>query len=231
MEAERQAQLRLLNERRWDYCVGATVNNSFLVPYRFSHTELLRMARSSLLKQRKRPAQNRVTDFTGWIYDLIYGPQRSPELLTEGKRGEQAVARIKRRLPLRSHSDWEPIYSDPLDGKPEALEISLLTINGSPLYGAPDYVFRNKTTGTIMIVEIKVSDRELWSDGWPNLRAQLWAYGHIDRFLNSTRDIVLVGEIWGRTQISLRQTLRWHLSDAKFCESNEQLFDIYQNWT
>lgn len=230
LEAEREARLRLFNKQRWDCYVGATAQDASLVPYRFPHSELVKMARRPRLNPRKGSPQNRVSDFTGWIYDVIYGCQLSPELLMEGKSRERHVATIKRRSPLRSHPDWESIYCDPLDDKPEALEISLLTVNASPLYGAPDYVFRDKATGTIMIVEIKTSDRELPSDGWPNLRAQLWAYGHIDRFFNSTKDIVLIGEIWGRTPISLRQTLRWHLSDPNFCEENEELFEIYQNW-
>ena len=93
-------------------------------------------------------------------------------------------------------------------------------------------MFKNHATGTVLIVEVKVTNRELWSDGWPNLRAQLWEYGHIDRFINDSKEVVLVGEVWGRNgpHVSLRPTLIWRFSDPDYYAQNQQLFEAYQSW-
>ncbi len=48
--------------------------------------------------------------------------------------------------------------------------------------GRPDLVFKHKKTGEVLIVEIKVTDAEIPDGGWPNLRAQLWAYSLADAF-------------------------------------------------
>jgi len=232
--AEHQRELVKLNNTRWDRYHGApTANDS--KPYRIGHQELLRRASRTLGGTKCNPSNRHhhtVSDFAGWVYDL-YNTSRDRDALTRGKQGELKVHLRKKRIPRLGHgSGWRPLYIDPLDGKPEALEISLLTVHGRSLYGAPDYVFKNDATGTVLIVEVKVSDRELWSNGWPNLRAQLWAYGHIDQFMNDTKNTVLVGEVWTDTgaRVSLHQTLTWHLSDPTFCAQNQQLFEAYQRW-
>lgn len=100
------------------------------------------------------------------------------------------------------------------------------------MYGAPDYVFINKKTETALIVEVKVSSAELPSDGWPNLRAQLWAYGYID-VIQQVKNIILIGEVWVRIDgntVRRRRTYRWSLDDPQFCKENEQLFALYQQY-
>jgi hypothetical protein len=49
------------------------------------------------------------------------------------------------------------------------------------MFGKPDLVFREKRSGRILIVEIKATEADIYADGWPNLRAQLWAYSKIDQ--------------------------------------------------
>jgi len=232
--AEYQQELVKLNDIRWSrYQAGSVANDT--KPYRITHQELLQRASRAAGGPKCDPSNghhHRVSDFAGWLFDL-YDTSRSPYARDHGKQGELKVHLRKKEIPRLAHGPaWRPLYIDPLDGKPEALEISLLTVHGRPLYGAPDYAFKNDATGIIVIVEVKVSDRELWSSGWPNLRAQLWAYGHIDQFVNDARKTVLVGEVWANTgeQVSLRQTLTWHLSDSTLCAQNQQLFEAYQRW-
>jgi hypothetical protein len=190
---------------------------------------------------------NRVTDFSSWIFEAMHGPS-SAESLAAGKRGERAVAEFKRRLfrewPLaKAYADWELIACDPLFDEPVPLRISQLRVNNSPLYGMPDYAFLNKRTATVLVIEIKTRKLPLgWtlesepSDGWPNLRAQLWAYGHIDEFRDIATTILLVGEIWRESYDGSRRTYeplntyRWNLRDEHFYSQNQELFEIYQRW-
>jgi hypothetical protein len=238
LSADRDAKLLTINGRRWDGYLGVTPPDPSLVPYRVSHEDLLKRISRSRLNPPEDQPRNRVTDFTGWIYEVIHGPP-DPALLAAGKVGEREIAKIKRCVPhLDWHSDWQLIDADPLNEKPEAREISLLKVGNDSLYGAPDYVFQNKKNGTIIIVEMKVSNATLHSDGWPNLRAQLWAYGCIDRYVESATNIILIGEIWGRTYNTssgekgyrLKQHISWSMSDDKFCKQNEELFESYNNW-
>jgi hypothetical protein len=131
------------------------------------------------------------------------------------------------------------LEQDQLDGKPTPRKISLLKVNGESLLGVPDYVYHNAANGQIVIVEVKVSNPTAWpADGWPNLRAQLWAYGQIDAYLNLASDIALVGEVWSEQydpktmswSYVPRIRYRWQMSDSVFCAQNEELFEIYKAW-
>lgn len=76
------------------------------------------------------------------------------------------------------------------------------------------------------MVEIKISEAPIPDGGWPNLRAQLWAYSKIDKWAQSS-DILLVGEIWGSTEgLRLRRAMRWQPLDLE--EENIQLFELYR---
>lgn len=226
--AEEKAHALESARRRWAACFQH--QDHFLQPYRYDFGSVLKRAQRQGVNKRKNQPQNRVTDFFGWIFQLIYGVSDSANL-REGKLVERIVQKIK--IPLTSNdSDWEWFYGDPLSAKPEPLKISLLTVKDSPMYGAPDYVFINKKTETALIVEVKVSSAELPSDGWPNLRAQLWAYGYIDA-IQHVKNIILIGEVWVRidgNMVRRRRTYRWSLDDPQFCKENEQLFALYQQY-
>lgn len=189
--------------------------------YRVSHEALVNLAKRSPPQQ----TGNTVTAFSGWIFSL-YLPRRNPKSLADGRRVERAIAR--RFAPIPTNDGWELVFQDPLNEEQEAKEISRLRIHGSSVWGVPDLVFREKATGQIVIVERKASNHEIPSDGWPNLRAQLWAYGQCDEWRNAPA-ITLVGEIWGFTpdRILLRGTLRWKASDDALCRQNIELFNLY----
>ena len=106
------------------------------------------------------PRSNRVTDFSSWIYDLCMGSKRD-NAARDGKQGEREFALRRKEEAKRSVfkgaelSSWELIFEDPLDGSCPAKAISSLEIDGRSMFGTPDYVFKEKATGRILILEIK----------------------------------------------------------------------------
>lgn len=210
------------NTRRWGAYLGTDTIGDQGSPYRFTPHHLEFNARC------QNPARkgNRVSDFTNWIYSLYRSRPVSSLALANGKRVERQVAAQLGDIP--QSTDWELIYVDPLSQVPIPCRISALEVGGQPLWGAPDLVFRHRRTGEITIVERKASNRDIPSDGWPNLRAQLWAYGHIDHWADAPT-INLVGEVWGfnSTRVFLRKVIRWDFDDSTFYNQNKQLFSIY----
>lgn len=213
---------RQLDEKRWRLYLGSgeAENNA---PYRYTHKWLMKVAKQRPPKK----LGNRVTDFSGWVFSL-YRPHSDAENLSNGQRVERAIA--VSMGPAPNNKEWELIYEDPLTEEKQVKLISSLTVLGRPLRGAPDLVFREKATGRILIVERKASNKEIPSDGWPNLRAQLWAYAQIDEWAKAPQ-ILLRGEIWGFTYGSrpyLRGVLRWVHGKQEFEQNNAQLFELYR---
>ena len=217
---------KYLNKERWaSYLSEAPSLNK---PYKPEHLSLLLAAKISHPKY----AGNYVTDFSGWVYSLCH-LNFFIDNREKGKSGEKEVQRkfkehlqYKKSLDKPMHSDWELDYFDDLQGNTPPLCISSLTVKGDCLYGKPDYVFKHKSTGDIIIVDIKISDKEIPSDGWPNLRAQLWAYSKIDRYINAPK-VTLVGEVWDGKPPKRRGAVRWSAFDEKFNKENKELFDLY----
>ena len=200
-------------------------------PYWLTHDLLLERARAYKCTKTQQKPYYRVSDFTEWLYELRGKPTDSLSL-ARGKMGEVEVQKRRRRQSLARiapPSGWELIFSDPLSTKAASQKISLLPVNDRPFYGSPDYVFRNLSTNQILIIEVKVTDSTLNSDGWPNLRAQLWAYAHIDDYVNSGADIILIGEVWGLALSNPlpRQTLAWSTADKDFNVRNSELFSLF----
>lgn len=176
------------------------------------------------------PRSNRVTDFSGWIYDLCMGSKRD-NAARDGKQGEREFALRRKEEAKRSVfkgaelSSWELIFEDPLDGSRPAKAISSLEIDGRSMFGMPDYVFKEKATGRILILEIKTTRYSIPSDGWPNLRAQLWCYSRIDEWQDAP-EILLRSTIIDRAG-NTRMDLSFEL-DHTFDAQNMKLFEIYK---
>lgn len=176
-----------------------------------------------------------VTHFTDWIYSL-YIPSKSEDSLRRGRDLEGGVINEKMKpkdvslydkgwIPVPAHADWALIYNGMSPSENVALKISALKINQAPIFGKPDLVFQETSSGTILIVEIKISEAIIPDGGWPNLRAQLWAYSKIDNWARSS-DTLLVGEIWGFNEgLRLRRAMRWRPQELE--QENMQLFDLY----
>ena len=216
-----ELRTQLQDKSRWKLYLGLDTGEIGTAPYRYTHKQLLIVA-----KQRKpENIGNRVTDFSGWVFSL-YRPKPDKVSLSNGKKVERAVARL---APPPSSKEWELIYEDPLSDERQVKTISRLTVRGQPLRGVPDVVFREKATGRILIVERKASNKEIPTDGWPNLRAQLWAYAQIDDWV-SAPEVLLVGEIWGFTEDKVypRAVLTWVRGEPKFERENSQLFELYR---
>jgi hypothetical protein len=175
-----------------------------------------------------------VSAFADWVMRL-YIPENDPIALQRGIEGERAVVdrqgmlrRTKLEIPRWEFGGWK-LEHDGIRGQfMDAFDISTLKIGGEGLQGVPDLVFRERRTNRIAIVEIKVSSADLPSDGWPNLRAQLWAYSRIDRWMNAP-EIILAGEVWAPVSAGLvrRATYRWVKGENGLEEECAALFTKY----
>jgi len=204
----------LQNEKIWCAYQGKKSYGEFDKAYRYTNHHLKIVAETfgnnELLTQSKGV---RVTDFTKWVWTLCYLQLPNPSSLARGKHIERSIARLAKPS---DNPDWELVYRDPLECAPAPLKISSLTFNDEPLWGAPDLVYRNKVTGELIIVERKASDKKIPVNGWPNLKAQLWAYSHIYDF-KSAPVISLIGEVWdiSEERLSRRAVLRWSCKQIK----------------
>ena len=88
-------------------------------------------------------------------------------------------------------------------------------------------MFREKNTGKVLIVEIKASNAVIPRDGWPNLRAQLWAYSRLDEWRDSP-GMLLVGEIWNENGSQRRGAFGWEAKEAELNRDNQELFNEYR---
>jgi hypothetical protein len=173
-------------------------------PYRVSHPDL----RFAAVVKPPTTRGTAVTDFTGWVFSLYNSV--NPQAMSDGRAVEREL--LYRSVPRLKDDGWMMLFEgisengDRRSPKP----ISALKVNGSPLFGAPDFVFQERKTGRIVVVEVKVTNRYIPSNGWPNLRAQLWAYSHIDEW-SDVPEVLLIGEVWGfdSKTVFRRQVLRW----------------------
>ncbi len=103
-----------------------------------------------------------------------------------------------------------------------------MTLNGTPLFGKPDLVFKERSSGNILILELKYTNAEIPLDGWPNLRAQLWAYSQIDEWKDAP-EIHLAAEIWAGSihTPTIKASMSWESRDSNLIADNEQLFRLY----
>ncbi len=218
------------NEKRWT----AFLNRRFdsYAYYSETHNALIERAKTN------RPVRvgDTVTDFTDWIYSL-YIPKKNERSLQLGRRCEKDVQVEKMNLEsnkslekdlisIPADSEWKLVYNGMSTSDSAALRISALMVNQQPIFGKPDLVFQEYSSGRILIVEIKISEAPIPDGGWPNLRAQLWAYSKIDMW-SKARDILLVGEIWGYKEgFRLRRAMRWQPIDLE--DENMQLYELYK---
>lgn len=176
---------------------------------------------------------NSVSTFTGWLFRLQHQSNASSQ--SAGKEGERDVknAKFEYPKPRYARDEWEPLFIDDLSGKQPGEKISSLTFNGTPMLGKPDYVFLSRQKRIAIVVEIKTSNANLEADGWPNLRAQLWAYAQLDIIREAADKVILIGEIWGKTAkggVTLVRTYCWDFPNEHFDSANRQLFDLYKEY-
>lgn len=223
-----EARQQKAQERRWQVFSGELepTPRAGAEPY-WADDEYLQRASAYVAPP---PAIHTVSAYCRWVHLLYSRRIGSRSAMDYGKFVERSVAKLAR---FRVDSDWVELYHDPLDVKPTGQRISALTLNGAPLWGAPDYVLRHKRTGEVVIIERKASECVIPLDGWPDLRAQLWCYAQIDQWRDAPV-IRLVAEVWryDANGLTLRSSeggvLRWMKGDPAFDAPNAQLFALYK---
>ncbi len=201
---------------RWNAILNDSASDED--PYRVKHAELVRRA---LIRSPKsiRPT---VTAFSDWVFGL-YESQYNAQKLQQHQALERAV--VAKRIPKPEHPKWTLEYDGTSLSDMPALPIAELTVGGKVLYGKPDLVFRERKTGRVIVLEIKVSNAAVPTNGWPNLRAQLWAYSKFDW---NASEVLLAAEVWALSRNThRRETLVWSSSDVVLERESRELFDIY----
>lgn len=224
-------------DQRWQALLGEPLPRG--KHYKASHQSL--MAKIALNKRRNAygssPAADRpltVSSFVDWVLRL-YAPPPSYEALMSGVEGERNVVdhrkiirKVKHEIPRWEHRGWKLIHDGVRGNFDQGFSIPTLTVGGVPLKGVPDLVFRERRTGRILIVELKVSSADLPQDGWPNLRAQLWAYSRIEKWATAP-EVLLAGEVWApRIDQPFRRGTYFCRGDDSTL--NEQCAELFQEY-
>lgn len=205
-----------------------------------------------------RNPHNTVSGFTDWVYSL-YQPKPDAEMLEYGLKIESHIFR-KRHEAFKSKSirtnpsgEWELLHNGLHGCEVECnsdsyFTIPELAIQGNPLCASPDLVFKNKTSGAIVIIEIKSCNYVVPTNLWPNVWAQLWAYSRIPAFVIAP-SVTVVGEVWGENflpysrniseyeydsiglfeDIYLRRLVKRNPREALFSRFFAALFEIYRS--
>lgn len=172
--------------------------------------------------------------FVDWVRRL-YIREVDPSALQAGIEGEIAavdafnwIEQTRLNLPRWEYQSWKLIHDGIRRPFRKAYEIPSLTVGEKILVGVPDLVFRERNTGKILIVEIKVSNARLQDDGWPNLRAQLWAYSRIGKWA-SAPEVLLAGEMWRPNPENpvRRHTYLWRRGDERLENESRELFTLF----
>jgi hypothetical protein len=195
-----------------------------------------RQRRTSIARRRPRPALSPVFG-TATAQRRRRAEQGQPDrrpnpvAMRHGKAAEFEIereARINRLLkqPPPISPEFELEFADPLDHSCRPYRISSLTLNGQPLFGIPDIVYRHKASGDITVFERKVTSAR--PDEWPNLKVQLWCYGRIDKWKNAKRTR-LRGSIYS-PKYDLKHAKpvgSWERDDEVFDSECRQLFELF----
>lgn len=222
-------------------------------PFRIVPAEFL--ARAKL--NRPEEPQATASAFAQWVYSLYGRPGSQDDL----DRGKQAEAQIfdERPRSFAAHSilaacdhehlaryrpGWELIHCglavEPSDAPRPFFEAPKLSVRGRALGASPDLLYRNRDTGEVIIVEVKLSRQQLPSNLWPNVWAQLWCYANLPIVLSAPRATV-IGEIWGELYkwspshkaslhwLGLRASVRRDPRQPAYDRFFRSLFEIYRS--
>jgi hypothetical protein len=166
-----------------------------------------------------------VTAFTSWVHDL-YAKQTSTESIDSGRRADRELA-TERLLP-KSSARWKLIHNGMGGNQDKFYTIPNLSICGHPMTASPDLVFKESHTGRILIIEIKTTELPIPTNGWPDVRAQLWCYAQIPEF-RSAREIILRAAFYGiKPSLFRRCAIGWSYGDNSFDSLSERLFFYYK---
>jgi len=187
------------------------------------HEELLARARMN----RPKAPINTVSSFSSWVFNLYM--HSSYTSMQQGKEAELAIEKQGRleKQPTPITPGYELLFADPLDRSNPSFKISSLTLQGKPLYGTPDVVFREKATRKVAIMERKATTSQ--PNEWPNLKVQLWCYGRIDAWKSASR-VELRGSVYNLPKYGLNHAEavgNWHRDDELFDLECRELFHLF----
>jgi len=212
------------------------------LPYRKTADEILSALGTAPADQNK----SYVSSFSDWVFSKYGATTLSAAELNQRAEDEIQIDLARWRFRKLKHQKelderresytkqvaiggWEVIYKHFGPYEEDALKISALQLNdGSCMYGKPDIVLYQKRTRKYLVVEIKSSSvRFPPNDGWPNLRAQLWAYSKADLFEKAT-EVILGAEVYYHRQIRSYSPTKLAFDNNKsFNDENSRLFSQY----
>ena len=187
-----------------------------------------------------KPPYTAVSHFASWVHDISMDPLKLIQKARQqdlGKQAESSIENARRSAhqfgKFSPGSLWNLVHNGTGENHDKKIYvISDLVVNGRALVGSPDYVFKEQGSGRILIVEIKntnIYENLIPSDGWPDMRAQLWAYSLIDEFRDAP-EVILASEIWfGEYEYKLTHIVNWRRGDEPFMSISQSLFTYYKN--
>ncbi|MFO1225298.1 hypothetical protein [Roseateles sp.] len=221
-QASRAVVVDPADAARWRYILGTGFSSGSA--FEIDLAELLRRGLDKPFKAKV----GTVSDFADWVYRL-YVPQKSIAGLRAGSSAELEIETARQSIRPPAREAWELVYRGLWDSEAPSFEIPELNVKGVPLRGKPDLVFREKKTGRILILDIKLTEHRVPRDGWPNVWAQLWAYSKVPMWRDAP-EVILAAEFWSyrSLNIDITATLNWKSSDPLLNHRARLLFDCYK---
>jgi hypothetical protein len=191
------------------------------------------------------------SNFADWVFHQTYpNASKRPDVrakdLDRGRLGHETVlnsickshdfkVKVRRKT---SPGDWRPTFVDN-EANDHTYLASTLRVDGLPMRCRPDMIFENRTRSAVMIVEYKMTffgtatqPRKAYTrksfdpEGYPNNRAQLWCYSHIDDF-RDVSEVLLVLQFWDATTFENKATLTWLRPDQEIEQEARRFFVRY----
>ncbi len=195
--------------------------NYALESFRIPNGALLKRASS----QRPLEPPGSVTAFTRWVHEL-YTQESLPQSIALGRAVDRELATAL--LTPNASGRWKLIYNGMGDKRENFYAIPSLEVSGRPLKAAPDLVFKESHTGRILIIEVKTTELAIPAGGWPDVRAQLWAYAQIPDFKRAP-EILLRAAFYGVNPTLIRRcVVGWTFTKSAFDDLSERLFFYYK---
>lgn len=203
--------------------------------------------RTLLSRAKKFPPDNKrasASNLGSWVFRISHNPEYVLKQNHEQIRKSQSSPFVEndiinpakelaqKRNDKQFATGWRLIYADNGD-EIESFTSSSLVVGGQALKCRPDGVFRHHSSGEILIIERKITNKfesQIPEHSYPNIRAQLWCYAFIDEWKDAPK-ITLMDDIWRRNSSTgepsppMKRRF-WESGDKVWLES-EELFKLY----
>lgn len=224
-------------------CELIGVGNGFVDPFGNEKRERFNIdPRQFLANARLKPPIQRkptASAFASWVHGL-YAQETDKESLRLGAAAENTIYQKRKSLltSIESWSTWDLIHNGlntPKATKTRKIyEIPELSVIGQPIRANPDLVYEELNEKIILIVELKLTNKPVPINLWPDIWAQLWVYSKIPAFSHHSK-IVVAGEVWGHhggvwmeSNLSLRAIDRRDPRAPAFDSFFQSLFAVFK---